>query len=400
MPYVGQGHTFYTQAGVYYNGALQATAADATASIDSIVTSTKRKKPEGFLLPTPYERTITKYKRDHGFCNWYLDGVLNASYTGCVGYQPGGRFNSLNSWNQTFLDPGYSDSIANTALIDARNSLKDMKVNLAQAFAEREQVSRLVTDTVTDIYQLYRAIKRLDAKKGSNIIQKYRRLSKKQKQRFNDTVKSSLSPSEKWLQVQYGWKPMMSDVYGALETLGNKRIEDCWFTAHGSAKQWIKTSQVWTGYGYGVCQGYLACKYTLIGLPTNEPSTVWSRAGITNPALLAWELTPFSFVWDWFNPVGDYLSSWDATLGFRDLQFAKSERRKLLWNTWANFSYSTYYRYRDHNVYQGFKSVNGFKRSVGNGVPMPSFPGFRNPVTMTRMGNAISLLAQIFGKSR
>lgn len=40
-----------------------------------------------------------------------------------------------------------------------------------------------------------------------------------------------------------------------------------------------------------------------------------SSFGVTNPASLAWELLPFSFVVDWFLPVGDFLSSLDAEFG-------------------------------------------------------------------------------------
>jgi len=37
--------------------------------------------------------------------------------------------------------------------------------------------------------------------------------------------------------------------------------------------------------------------------------------GLANPAALAWELIPFSFVADWFVGVGDYLNAQTALLG-------------------------------------------------------------------------------------
>jgi len=40
-----------------------------------------------------------------------------------------------------------------------------------------------------------------------------------------------------------------------------------------------------------------------------------SQLGLVNPASLAWELVPFSFVVDWFANVGDFLASFTDTVG-------------------------------------------------------------------------------------
>ncbi len=40
-----------------------------------------------------------------------------------------------------------------------------------------------------------------------------------------------------------------------------------------------------------------------------------SRLGLTNPAAVAWELVPYSFVVDWFVNVGDYLNQFSEFHG-------------------------------------------------------------------------------------
>jgi hypothetical protein len=40
-----------------------------------------------------------------------------------------------------------------------------------------------------------------------------------------------------------------------------------------------------------------------------------NKLGFVNPAVIAWELVPFSFVVDWFVPVGNFLSQWTDFVG-------------------------------------------------------------------------------------
>lgn len=52
-------------------------------------------------------------------------------------------------------------------------------------------------------------------------------------------------------------------------------------------------------------------------LDTLNPNVLLaSNLGLTNPAMVAWDLVPFSFVVDWFLPVGKFLNSFDSHYGF------------------------------------------------------------------------------------
>jgi hypothetical protein len=51
------------------------------------------------------------------------------------------------------------------------------------------------------------------------------------------------------------------------------------------------------------------------GRLSNPSLAQLNGTGLLNPALLYWELMPYSFVVDWFIPVGDVLASLTAGLG-------------------------------------------------------------------------------------
>jgi hypothetical protein len=48
---------------------------------------------------------------------------------------------------------------------------------------------------------------------------------------------------------------------------------------------------------------------------SNPNTALANQMGFINPAAVAWELVPFSFLVDWFLPVGDFLNSFTDLLG-------------------------------------------------------------------------------------
>lgn len=54
------------------------------------------------------------------------------------------------------------------------------------------------------------------------------------------------------------------------------------------------------------------------------------RFGLLNPLEVIWELVPFSFVADWFLPIGDYLSALDASSRFTHEGGSWGQRREIV----------------------------------------------------------------------
>lgn len=141
------------------------------------------------------------------------------------------------------------------------------------------------------------------------------------------------SVADSWLEMQYGWKPLLSDIYGASEEL---RDED------RRKDQIVRVARVLTrtsedpGYSYPGTEVQGSCLLSLKAYAfyrVSDETQVWlSSLGLLNPLEIAWELTPFSFVVDWFIPVGDWLTGLTASTGmqFIDGGYAIKARGKFV----------------------------------------------------------------------
>jgi len=117
--------------------------------------------------------------------------------------------------------------------------------------------------------------------------------------------------------------------------------------------------------------------------------------GLINPAEVAWELTPWSFVVDWFIPVGNFLEALTARAGVTFIDGC-----------------SAYKVVSDrHMTYMGYDSgalplTNSFgitshcesytRRKLG-GFPYPGFY-YKSPFSSKHALNALALVRQLLGK--
>lgn len=111
--------------------------------------------------------------------------------------------------------------------------------------------------------------------------------------------------SGSWLALNLGWAPMISDIYAALEYKpyagGYAKIASGWVKGTGGA-----TVETVKGMNGKVTKVDVRLRYVTV---IRTPPTEWQRLGLTNPALVAWELVPFSFVIDYFANIGDAINA-------------------------------------------------------------------------------------------
>lgn len=104
-----------------------------------------------------------------------------------------------------------------------------------------------------------------------------------------------------WLTYRYGVMPLyyaLHDLYTTFEEgLGKSQRK----TIKTSAKQ--KVEGLYHSDG-AIQEGSVKIRVTLTADCEASP---FASLGMDNPALVAWELTPLSFVFDWFIDVGDFL---------------------------------------------------------------------------------------------
>jgi hypothetical protein len=110
--------------------------------------------------------------------------------------------------------------------------------------------------------------------------------------------------SSRWLELQYGWLPLLSDVHDGAQFLANRMSQPRRMVHR--ARYWRNTGV--TGYSGFVPETDISRTYGQIIAIIEEENSV-ALSGLTDPASVLWELTPWSFVADWFIPVQNYLQA-------------------------------------------------------------------------------------------
>lgn len=365
------------------------------------VNGVSRRKPKGWIPPTGYSFSRREYRRAYGTSHVGITSGNWSKWEGYVGSS--GRFNSLNHFNSTMSEvtANLTDSaMAQAALVAARSRMKNKKVDLGVAYAERKATSRMLGDNARRMARSVRELRRgnfRNAARALGII--------------HDPGKPRGSNwTNHWLQLQYGWKPLLSDIYGSCDAL-SKREQSDWRVTAKARRNDSYTAKVSTTPGgttyptsnydawSGVAERQRGVFVRIDALPDNDLTMSLSSLGVTNPLLVAWELVPYSFVVDWCLPVGNWLNSLDALLGYTSAYTSTTYYNKTLWEDRgvSRTNYTSKWGFVKNNWY-GSKQLLRISRSASSGVPLPTFPSFKDPRSLGHMANGLSLLAQAFGR--
>lgn len=347
----------------------------------------KRKPLAKFLPPTSY--SMTEYSQTHasGSTSWAKPSV------GIWGVESGSALHLIDNpetqRNATIPSVGLSETfpsgLANRALIKARANLKSQDINLGQAYGERRQTARLVSTNLQRIISGLKRFKRTHPKRWLYLL------------RHNPDGLVRAIP-DWWLEVVYGWKPLLSDVYGACDALDKRDKSDWRVTVFGKASQrgQISSKPLYTNGGSKACFAdatvFHGCKVRIDAVPINEALRSASSFGLTNPLSLAWELTPWSFVFDWWFPLGPYLDQMDATLGWEIKGYSSSNFSIADWR-WRGRTY-TASGWTYTNSWSSSRRFVRLVRTASSSVPFPVFPTLKDPFSSSlRVGTALALLA-------
>lgn len=291
------------------------------------------------------------------------------------------------------------------AVTKLRGKLKDSSVNLAQAFAERKQASDLIMSTAFTMAKMLKAIKRGELGDAADALgvtvskrsrTRHRKIHKRHINNNSDKVMANGV-----LQLNFGWKPLLSDAYGTAEVLENKQFREVWnevrvssthkvldqtlFLSHPNQCNWTDT------YDMSYEIRYL-CRFGI----SNDIVHSMKQVGLTNPLLIAWEKLPWSFVIDWFIPVGNYISSLDATLGLYFVGGTKSVISTIVIGRHTKQDRPKFVSgaLSTCNAKSGYSRLR-VDRTVLTSFPAPTLPRFKNPFSFTHAIDAIALLVQL-----
>lgn len=306
--------------------------------------------------------------------------------------------------------PGFTDALTacrNRVKAKLIERVKDTKVNIAQAIAERDQVARLVGSTAKRFASTVVNLRRLNFRGALDALLGPAPMTAARSREANRLAGLSGVP-EQWLALQYGWLPLLGDIDGACKELADTLLDQppvC--RARAKAKQPLDAySTTRRGSSYPIHPGrkWTRTKAEILGEGfveygvSSEFGQAVQRTGIIDPFLLAWELMPWSFVVDWMLPVGSWLESlqFDAGLVFKRGWFSYrfEDRWTAEMEKYLNSSGGWNIRYVGG---QGKAECFLFRRELIEGGLAPPPPSFKNPLSLTHMANALSLFAVTFG---
>lgn len=200
-----------------------------------------------------------------------------------------------------------------------RASIKSQVMNVLQSAAEVPQTTAMVRKLIMDVRTGFRALRPGFA--FANIASAL----------LHPRNKHDKAMANRWLEMQYGWKPALQDIYGAASALSTKVNEGFPQYVQASSRVDFDEAREVSATFDGGTYSYVKTHRQTVSLRSKARFVVkssnlktLSQLGITNPALLAWELIPCSFVVDQILPIGNWLSSLDALVGVEGLVVSRS----------------------------------------------------------------------------
>jgi len=210
----------------------------------------------------------------------------------------------------------------------------------------------------------------------------------------------------KWLEWQYGWKPLISDIYSVADESLRYILNES-ENIEGRASRKFSGSKAYQGLSQNPkvktdkvsYTTFQACK---IGVKmSRKQETNLARWTSLNPISIAWELLPYSFVVDWFYDVGGMLRATETALLYSGtfqtgyvsyLKVGKATSNDI--GTWYKVS-----NQEDHTwnlVSQ--REEKTFSRTPISNWPFPRAPSLSFDLGSSRMISAAALLSQFLGR--
>lgn len=295
-------------------------------------------------------------------------------------------FAPLPFWEPALQWPEYPSSLSARAEINCLLKARDMKVDLATAFAEGRKCVSSIAGRTLKVLNAYSAVRKGNWKQASRVLGYTPKRGRMGKGAASD-----------WLELQYGWLPLLGDIYGLHEEFNRSTVIEAFrFSVVSEAWEPIEIE----GYNAGNSAGSSAM-YDFIGRKYYRCCLTWevsddtyviaSRIGLTNPAEVAWNLVPWSFVADWFVPVGDWLGAMSAAIGLRFIAGTGSRGTKYIYNGTTKPTGEAFYI--GSNVRCSGEYHMG-ARGVYLSSPMP-LPYAKNPLSTQHVANAVALIRSV-----
>ena len=198
--------------------------------------------------------------------------------------------------------------IRQLAVNECLQEVAGIRTNALELYATRIETINTVTKRIGQIANAMLALKRGRWKQFKKHLGLDKSLKRPGAHKFQDIPGL-------WLEYSFGWSPLVSDCYNIL----NKTFEPPRMKVQKEYSEVIDESFDENGVSRvrlsGSCRINVRATASCMVSVDVPALAALAQYGINNPAAVAWELVPWSFVVDWFIPVGDYIEQLGATAG-------------------------------------------------------------------------------------
>lgn len=265
--------------------------------------------------------------------------------------------------------------------------LKDMKVNFGEALAESRSTIQHLAKTTRTLLKAYTY-----AKRG-----KWTKLLKELK--VNPKRKwSTKDPAGRWLEVQFGWTPLIGDIKGAFELNQTMlRKNGLFLSAERNLVSSYSNEDICSlpteRYRGSSClfTGTRGTAVKLYARVRDEDIARLTSLGLSDPLQVAWALVPFSFVVDWVLPVGSYLEALGAVKG---LTFVSGTRTEFINGSVDISAEYTTTTAKGIGTFKKKGQILAVRRHVYSGFPTP-IPFVKSPFSTSHVISTLALIRTI-----
>lgn len=256
------------------------------------------------------------------------------------------------------------------------------RASLGESLAESHKTANHLAKTVSDL-----ARAALAARKGRwGDVARHLGVPKKPNQ-----VTKNLS--ERWLEYQYGWKPLMSDIHDQYKLFTEQIRKPQIMKSVRNLADHYDHIDTWGRFGREEYEEEAQYRAKVFYRVEDSALSRFHQIGLINPAEIAWALMPYSFVIDWFVPVGNVLeamtSSFGTTFigGYYGTRLTGRQKRQEDPGDGYRTTCTMQTRYRQVRRFS-------YVRETMSGYPIPGIY-YKDPFSSSHITSALALIRQL-----
>lgn len=248
------------------------------------------------------------------------------------------------------------------------------QAQLAVGLAEFGQSFDMIEKRCLQLYRIFRAIRRRD-------LRSLRKEFPTSIRRIHKDFASAV------LELSYGWSPLIQDIGNAVEVLQGHVADKKIFSSSGTTVVLRKSTAFENGGVRSLdISEKIGCHMRAQVQISNPNLYLANQLGFVNPASVAWELIPFSFLVDWVVPIGAFLNQWSDGFGLTLKNATTTKKSTLIYH-------DSYARAKPYLAFEKHQVRFAFTRQIGIAsfsIPPLRFTGY----SARRSLNAIALYLQ------